>query len=189
MATIDLSSLTLGNPIVSAKGAKTDPISYQDGTAVTWLPEPQVVAFEPSAFNGEAVARVNLVCKASPDATKQLTELDEAIVALLARDSQKIFGKPLTTAEVRLKYNPCLRVSDKGYDSTFKCKIQIEGSKVVKCWDEDKKLRPLPAEWVGSLVQPKILLKSIWMMSKEVGCLMTCEDLLLVNGAYKECPF
>ena len=75
-STFDISDITVGAPVVSAKGAKTIPLSY-NGNPITWLPDTQIVAYQPSAFQNEEATRVNLVMRASPSAIEALSALDE----------------------------------------------------------------------------------------------------------------
>ena len=130
-ATFDLKALALGDPVTSGKGGKSVPVTY-GGAPIVWTPEAQQVLYEPSSFSGEDVSRVNLVLTASVAAIEQLAALDEMIVQLAAYNSVKIFGKEPTVEEVRLRYNPCLKKSEKGYAPTWKAKINLSGRSAVR---------------------------------------------------------
>ena len=78
-STFDLSDITVGAPVVNAKGAKSVPLSY-NGNPMTWLPDTQIVAYQPSAFQNEEANRVNLVMRASPSAIEALNSLDEYMI-------------------------------------------------------------------------------------------------------------
>ena len=186
-ATFDLKALTVGDLVTSGKGGKSALLSY-NGAPVVWTPEPQAVQFEPTSFSGEDVSRVNLVLRASPEALQQLEALDERICSLVAENSQKLFGKALSEQEVRARYTPCIKRSEKGHAPTFKVKINLSGRGAVRCWDLEKKPREQPESWVTCTVQPRITLKSIWLMSKDWGCLLECSDLM-VDEAVQDCPF
>ena len=45
--TFDLSAIIVGAPVISAKGAKTVPLS-SNGNPIIWLPDTQIVAHQPS---------------------------------------------------------------------------------------------------------------------------------------------
>ena len=185
-STLEISSFLLGDMTTSKKGAKTIPLSDAN-KPIIWMPEAQKVAFEPKSFSGET--RVNLVLNASPSVADALKAFDEQVIHQCFTESQRIFGKSLTLDEVRLRYSPCLKVSDKGYEPTFKMKISLE-SPVVKCWNMDKTSRKIPSSWVGLSVQPRIVLRCLWLMPTAFGCLFECTDALLCESETKvECPF
>ena len=183
----DLAAITVGTPVVSAKGAKTVPLS-SNGNPIVWLPDTQIVAHQPSAFQNEEATRVNMVMRASPSVIEALTSLDEYMIELGVSQSERFFGKPLTKDEVSMRYNPCLKKSDKGYEPTFKAKINLSGRGKLKCWSMDKTQREAPDSWIGCSVQPRMTLRSIWVMPKEFGCMLDCSDVL-IDEAGPECPF
>jgi hypothetical protein len=186
-ATFDLSALTLSDPVVSGKGAKSVPVSY-GGRPVVWQPPAQKVLFEPSSFSGEEVSRVNLVMRASPEAVSERTALDESLLGLVVQHSTQIFGKPCSLEEARSRYVYGLKQSEKGYEPTWKCKINVSGKAPVSVWDADKQRRDLPKCWAGAQVVPKVTLKSLWIMGKQFGPLFEASDLLL-EEAVQTCPF
>ena len=142
---LNVSNLSLGDLTTSKKGTKSAPLSCAC-KPVVWIPDAQNVAFEPKSFNNDD--RMNLVMKASPAAIETLDALDEQILQQCFVESQRIFGKNLTLDEVRLRYNPCLKLSDKGYAPTFKAKITMTGTGAIKCWNADKTMRKLPSSWI-----------------------------------------
>jgi hypothetical protein len=141
-----------------------------------------------SSFSGEEVSRVNLVMRASPEAAEQLTALDEWVLKLVTQQSAQIFGKTITPEEARSRYVPGLKLSEKGYEPTWKCKINISGKGQVSVWDLNKQRRDLPTSWVKAQVWPKATLKSLWIMGKQFGPLFEASDLML-EEAVQACPF
>ena len=117
MDRFDIQALTMGDVVVSGKGAKTVSI-LAGGNPIVWQPEAQAVCYEPTSFNGEDVSRVNLVLRASPAAVDALATLDAAIIRLVTTHSVRLFGKQLTDTEVHTKYNRSLKESEKGYSTT-----------------------------------------------------------------------
>ena len=156
-ATFDLSALALSDPVVSGKGAKSVPVTYA-GRPVVWSPDAQEVIFEPTSFSGEEVSRVSLVMRASAAAQEQLAALDEFILGLVVLESVKIFGKPVLLDEARSRYVPCLKLSEKGYEPTWKAKINISGKQPVRVWDAHRKARDQPNVWAKSTVFPRVTL-------------------------------
>ena len=185
-ATFDIGALTLGEVFTSGKGSKSVPVSY-GGRTITWVPDFQKVAFQPSAFHGEDVSRVNLVMNATPSVNDALCELDERLCILACDSSPKIFGKILTLLEVQQRFTSSIKISEKGYESTFKCKINLAGRGEVQCWDLEKNKRIQPTVWIRCTVQPKITLKNLWIMGKTWGCLYECGNVL-IDEAGEECP-
>ena len=188
MANIDLTTLCMGDVVTNLKGAKTIPLSA-NGAPIVWTPDFCQVAFQPSAFGGEDVSRVNLVMKVSEEVICALTALDFYIMGLLSVNSVKIFGKDMTIDEVKARFSPSIKTSDKGYSSSFKCKIVLgEGKGAVKCWDMEKEKREVPEDWTLCRVKPKITLKNLWLMSREVGILFECSDVQ-IDESPVACPF
>ena len=183
MAAFNLANLAIGEVAVSGKGAKSASLSY-NGAPVTWQPGPSQVVYEPSSFNGEEQARVNLVMRATTQVEEQLTALDEKIVQMAILHSVRLFGKALTPDEIRLKYNPCLKRSEKGYCPTFKAKVTLGK---LRCWDMEKERRAAPAAWTQCSVTPLVQVKALWFLSKEFGVLCEIQDLI-VDEASQECP-
>jgi hypothetical protein len=110
------------------------------------------------------------------------------MIGLCVANSAKLFGKVLTETEVRGRYSPIVKRSDKGYPPTFKVKINISGKNQIKCWGLDKEPRPQPEAWVRCKVQPKITARSLWIMSKDFGVLLEATDVR-INETSDECPF
>ena len=186
-ATFDLPALLVSDPVTSAKGAKTSALSY-GGKPVVWQPEPQAVAYEPSSYQNEDSTRVNLVMRATPGVVDVLQELDEYLVKFCTDHSLRLFGRDMTQEEVQLRYTPCLKRSEKGYDPTFKVKIATEGRGKLKCWDGARNLREAPRSWIGCSAQPLVTVRCLWIMPKSFGCLFECSDVL-VDEAGPQCPF
>ncbi len=187
MASIDPVTLSMGDVVTNLKGAKTIPLSA-NGTPAVWTPEFCQVAFQPTAFGGEDVPRVNLVMKVSEEVICTLTALDHYLMGLLSVNSAKVFGKDMTIDEVKARFSPSIKTSEKGYSSTFKCKIMLEGKGAVKCWDMEKQKRDAPEDWTLCRVRPKITVKNLWLMSREVGILFECSDVQ-IDESPVACPF
>jgi hypothetical protein len=188
MANIDLKTLELGEPAVNAKGAKSVPFTANK-LPVTFTPDtPLQVVYEPSGYNDPAAERVNLVMRMTPELLEELTALDVYIVGLLALNSVKVFGKPLTEEEVKAKYSPIVKTSDKGYPPTFKVKLNVGVARKVRVWDAEKRPISAPEAWSQCTVVPKITLKSIWFLSKECGALLETTDVMIATSG-GDCPF
>ena len=126
MSSFDISAIILGDLQVSTKGAKSVPLSYIGGKSAFLQASSLTPLFEPSAFNDPSATRVNLCLSTNDIVEAPLTELDAHLVTLLTAASQKLFGMPLTGAQVRERMQPSIRVSDKGYTS-WRMKMNVSG--------------------------------------------------------------
>ena len=126
--------------------------------------------------------------RASPDAAAELEALDEAILKLVVLQGAQIFGKPVSAEEARSRYVPALKRSEKGYEPTWKCKINVGGKGQVAVWDAQRQRRGFPQSWLRARVVLKVTLKSLWIMGKQFGPLFEASDILL-EEAVQECPF
>ena len=106
----------------------------------------------------------------TPSLAEQLKSLDDSLINAIAADSKKYFGQILSIEEVKQRMQPSVRVSEKGF-SHWRCKMNIAGRGKVQCYGMDKNVRDLPESWLECKVRPRVMLKSIWIMSKEIGCL------------------
>ena len=115
MATIDFDCLQLGDVFMSGKGAKSVPFLYGKNPVV-WQPESSLtVAYEPGVFSGEEAARVNICFRLQTDVEEALVQLDEWVVEQATKASERLFGKAMNEDQIRAKYQPALKTSDKGY--------------------------------------------------------------------------
>ena len=189
MTTVNISILKLGTLAVSSKGQKTVPLMYENGSSVNWVPSTAMqVAFEPRAFGQENASRVNLVLHPTSEMISQLQELDAVVVSLLAKSSLEIFGKKLTETEVQSHFTSSLKTSTKGFLPTMKVKMNVSGKNITRCWDENKQICAQPDRWVSCKAMPKITIRSVWMMGKDMGLLFETLAVQL-EQTNSECPF
>ena len=186
-ATMDTSALRLGELFVNAKGAKSIPILLPDGKPVMWQPGPHQVAFEPSAYNDPAATRVNVCFIPTPDAELCIKGLDAWLINALALESTKYFGSQLSFDQVKERFQSASHTSEKGY-SCIRCKMNLVGRTGIQCWDTFRQARPIPDFWRGSLITPKIAVKSVWIMGKDIGCTLELQHAM-IDEVVTECPF
>ena len=187
MATLDFDRLQLGDVSTTGKG-KNVPFLYGK-TPVVWIPESSLtVAYEPGVFSGEEVSRVNICFRLQSDVEDELVQLDEWVVKQATSHSERLFGKALSEEQVRAKYQPALKTSDKGYPPVLRAKMNISGKGVVKIW-QDKKAREPPNPWSGCAVNGRLLLKSLYLMGGNFGCTFEVSDLEIVEEPASSCPF
>jgi hypothetical protein len=188
MASVNFDALSLGDISTSGKGARSVPFLYGKDQVI-WQPEaPMTVAYEPGVFSGEDAARVNICFRPPSELQDVLVQLDEWVVEQGARHSERLFGRPLSEDQVRAKYQPALKVSDKGYPPILRCKMNVSGKGQVRIW-QDKKPREAPETWAGCSVNARIWLKSLYLMGGNFGCTFEVSDLCVVEEPSSFCPF
>jgi hypothetical protein len=188
MANPGVSSLSIQDVLVSGKGSKTAPIQCGGKEVILTLQAP--VAFEPSAYGDaeKAATRVNLVLRASEQDMAWLNELDEFVIATLARDSAKYFGKPRTAEQIRESFTASIKDSER-YSPTFKTKINLGGAGRVKIWDDEGRPRDAPETWKESLVKARVKVKGVWFMGQSsCGVTFDTTDVKVLAEHSEECP-
>jgi hypothetical protein len=178
----------LGELIVTSKGAKQIPVTTKAGSPLIWMHnEALTVCYQPSAFNDPDASRVNLCLGMTDSLAQQLKSFDASLVTAIAADSKKYFGQTLSVDEVKNRMQPSVKVSEKGYDH-WRCKLNVAGRSRVQCYGMDKNVRDLPENWLAVSVRPRVQIKSIWIMSKEIGIIwevVACQ----IEEHSQECPF
>ena len=187
MAFFDLTTLSLGDVVVSGKGSKSAPILSNGGQAVALL-EPMGVVWEPSAFGNEDATRVNIVFRPSPALLAGLQAFDEWVIATLAADSVRYFGRVKSAEQLRDAYVPAAKHSEK-YPATFKAKMNLQDPNVVKVWDAEKRPRAQPQQWKDCLVVPRIRLRGLYFMGASFGPVIELLDAQILGEESPECPF
>jgi hypothetical protein len=178
----------LGDLITTSKGSKQIPVTTNTSSPLIWMHSDALsVCYTPSAFNEPEATRVNICLEMTDSLEKQLNSFDESLIIAIVENSKKYFGQVLTIEEVKNRMQPSVRISEKGVKH-WRCKINISGRGKVQCYGMDKHVRALPENWLECKVRPRVLLKSIWIMSKEIGCLWEVVAAQ-IDEQQKECPF
>ena len=188
---LDSSNIHLSDLLTSGKGSKTVSITDATKKSIVWQPNESFrIPFEPGAFNDPGASRQSISFSPSEEMEEQLRLLDEACITHLARDSVKYFGAEMSQDAVRERFQSSLKTSAKGYKS-MKCKVNVSGKGVVQCYDADRKPMEQPSEWTAYKIRPRILVKGLWMFSRQVGVLFelaACQLEVETSGTC-ECPF
>ena len=181
-------------PIVQGpRGNKSAGISRKNGPATFKAPVSTTTPFNAGVYGGEPGAtRLNLDLNCGHDAYHNfLTELDEFIIKTLSADPQTYFKKKLSPEDVRAMFKPSITQRERDgqhYEPTFRTKLNIAGSAVTRCWDENKTLRKIPEDWRRCEILPIIQAKSVWFMSGNCGITFDVLDCILTEKS-DECPF
>ena len=188
-AEIDVTALVLQDVITTSRGAKQILLTRSDGKPSIWQSkEAMQPAFEASAFGDDTATRVNLVFTPTNEVCAQVQRFDLWCKSELVKESQRLFGQALSADEIERRYQSPLRRSDKNGILSFRVKMNREGRCAVRCWDTFRQARAQPASWIACSVIPRLALRSLWVMNKEVGPIFEITDALL-DEAPMECPF
>ena len=189
-ASVKLSQLEFGVIGTTAKGGRQLPALYKDGEPVAFSPtESHAIPFEPSAYNDADAQRVSLSVTPSADLCDQIAALDNWCIETLSKTPTSLLGVSLTPEQIKDRYVSCLRTSDKGY-KTVGSKINLSGKYALKCYTQEKENRPFPETWRGCQVHSRLVFRGIWIMNKELGCLLeTTHVMLQEDGSEDKCPF
>ena len=187
MPALEIKTLSLGELSVSGKGSKSIPLYSQDAPLV-WRPGPLRVQWQPKAYNDPEANRVAVCFQATDAVEAYLHVLEDWVIKTLALAPKKFFGQDLSESQIRERYNPAIKVSQKGY-SHLKAKMNIAGRTGVRCWDtETRAQRKQPDDWTMCEVQPSLEIKGLWVMNKDFGLVIEMTDALISESSTL-CPF
>ena len=117
-------------------------------------------------------------------------ELEAWVLKQVSSSPQSYLGPNLgnsTPQQVHQMFTSALKTSEKGW-SHLRTKMNLVGKSQVRCWDENRKPRPMPEDWTLCEVQPCLHIKGLWIMNKDFGLLIELADAL-VSESSQLCPF
>ena len=185
----NVTKLTLGPILTTTKGSKQIQISKDDGSPLIWTPSEYLeVAFEPSNFSDKESSRLSICFALTEEITSTFQGLFERwCIKTLAKRSKELLGSEQTEAQIKEKFQSCVKTSEKGWTS-FRCKMNVAGKNAVQCWTPEKVKCSLPTSWRDCKLKPQLHLKSLYLMNKEIGCVIELRHTL-VQDIELECPF
>ena len=180
---LETSGLTLGDLSQTGKGAKTVPILGN----TSYAPGELRVLWQPKAFDGTDASRVSISFVPTTEVEADIFGLEAWVLQMVSQDPSKYFGQQLTPAQISDRFTSCLKTSEKGYRS-IRAKMNLHGRNACRCWDSNKASRDMPEDWTSCSVQPKFLIKGLWIMSRDFGILLELTDAL-ISESDAACPF
>ena len=187
MPTLETNTLSLGELQISSKGAKQIQLFSRDAPLV-FRPGALRVQWQPKAFNDPDASRVAICFQSNEEVESYLQALDSWVIKTLALASKKYFGQDLSESQLKERYTPAIKVSQKGY-AHLRAKMNLAGRNGIKCWDAESRLqRKTPEDWTTCEVQPSLEIKGIWLMNKDFGLLIEMTDAL-ISETSTLCPF
>ena len=188
---LDFASWQIKDPQISARGAKSCPVLNANGDKAFFTlgskSEPVSTPFGATSFNDEATSRKTIEFNLTPEQEAQFQEFDEWAIGYLAAQSERLFKKKLTPDQIREGYRS--PVTKKGsYRGHLRCKINVSGGAMARCWNDEDKRRELPADLRTHEMMARVCVSHLWMMSREYGWVFLVNDLMVCEGV-EVCPF
>jgi hypothetical protein len=184
---MDVKRLALSETYVSPKGVKSVQLTI-DGGSVYWLVEALPVVFEPRSYDGNEQPRVSLCLSTTQAVDAQISNLDDAVVALATQNSAALFGKQLTEELVRDRYTPILYKKAPN-PNMFRPKLITAGRNATKCWDAATRAQmDPPLAWKDLQVSAKVLIRGLWFQGNSFGVSAEVTDAL-ITAPRVECPW
>ena len=190
-----LNQWTLKDPIVSQRGAKSCPLTLEDGTSVIvqlgTKESPVTSPFGASSYGDEASVRKTLEFSLEPDDANAWHRVAEWLRVYLLENSERLMKKRLGADTIAENLRaPAVQKNE--YRPLLRTKVTTAGSNAVRCWDENGQRIDLPEDLRGVPLIARLHVERLWMMSKEYGLVLTCTDLQIQTGMWTtggSCPF
>ncbi len=180
----------LNDVIISAsKGAKSAALVCGEGPVVFTASKACEAPFGVNNFDGDTTAvRQNLKLRATKDLVEYFADFDAWAVGYLAANSERLFKKQLTEAQIKETYHSPVKPSEK-YDPLLRTKINTSGNYATRFWDTESKAIAYPASLKGVQLIPRLHVSHLWIMGSSCGFAINCTDLRLEEVPVVECPF
>ena len=175
--------------VSAAKGAKSSLLSCKTGPVVFIGTKACEAPFGATNFDHDVAAvRQNLELRLSPEQGMYFAEFDAGAVEYLAANSDRLFKKQLTVAQLKESYHSPVKHSEK-YDPLLRTKVNMSGPRATRYWDtEGKPLAPL-ACLKGVRLIPRLQISHLWIMGASCGFAINATDLQIEEVPVVECPF
>ncbi len=191
-----LNQWTLKDPIVSQRGAKSCPLTHEDGTAVLiqlgTKDAPVASPFGASSYGDEASVRKTIEFSLDPERAQAWGAVTDWLRGYLLEHAERLMKKRLSADTIRENLRAPAVQKNENYPPLLRCKITTAGAHAVRCWDGQGEKIELPEDLRGVPVIARIHVERMGQMSKEYGLVLTCTDLQILAGARTGgmvCPF
>ena len=145
------------------------------------------VPFEAGNFDRDPTAeRMNLAIECDDELKAFATAFDAWVVKYLAEHSERIFKRRMSLEQVRGSYSSCLKPPPEGkdYPPTIKTKIDVSGTRAVRCWDETTgEQTTAPKQWRNTSIRPRLLFSHLWIMGAQCGAVVKVTDVQVGDTA------
>jgi hypothetical protein len=174
---------SLADVHLNGKGNKTcnlnsggNPIYRSTGDFVT-------PPFAPSTFDKDVTAtRQNLDLPIPPAMESYFEEIDDWMREYLEKNSERIFKRVLSAAQIRDAYHSILKKHG-DYPPLLRLKIDSVGRRACRFWDTDKQKREAPEDWRSVELKARFHISHLWLMGTSCGLVMNLTDLQVREGS------
>ena len=185
---------TLKDPLTSQRGAKSCPITLDDGSAViVQLGSKHVPITSPfgaTSYGDDSCARMTIEFSLESDRTRDWDAVAEWLRGYLHENAERLLKKQLSPDTIRDNLRtPAVQKGD--YRPLLRTKITTTGAHAVRCWDEKGQKIALPEDLRGVPVIARLHVDRLWIMSKEYGLVLVVTDLKILDhcAVGSSCPF
>ena len=174
-------ALTVGDVIISPKGAKICPIT-REGDKVFHVHQNYLKCpWGPSTFDkDESNPRQSLEFRTDSELLQTFEALDRWCLDYAYKNSETLFKKQLSLDVIKERYVPVLK-HHPSHDALLKTKINMPGlhSSPARIWNMAGEPCPLPTAWRNVEVKPRINVSHLWIMTNQFGLVLQVSDLLI----------
>ena len=158
-------------------------VLQQNGSDVEWKASQKTsMPWQPNSYDIDSNT-LDFCFRPTPELVAFVSELEAEIVAQVAKEAGKYFGKPLAPDVVKATFQSALRVSNKGAEYC-RCKGRYSS---IKFWDKSQKPTKEPAVW-NSDDEYKFVVRAgaIWFNGSGWGISYDLRHLQIFS---RDCPF
>ena len=186
---------TISDPQVSVRGAKyallsTNRIHGDNKLRLTIGDKttPCSTPFGVSSFNNNDSTRKNIEFTICPSDEAKINDIYNWALDYLASKPDNFFKKTVSKAELQELFKHPIVKKEK-YEPRLKCKIDIAGKNMVRCWDAKNERCDLPSDLRGYKLIPRVCVNHVWFMSRDAGFVILVCDIQILESPNEECPF
>ena len=180
----------LDEPITSQRGARFLPLKCHGCLITTHLGTKDLPVRSPfgaSNYGDENSIRKTLEFTLEPEQAQEWAEVTKWAREYLLTHSQRLFKKTISKESIAENFRaPVQQKND--YKPLLRCKITTAGPNACRCWNQVGERVDLPEDLRNVPVAAKLAVERVWLMSKEMGLVLTITDLQLCEDPVS-CPF
>ena len=188
---IQTTGCKLQDPQISARGAKSCQL-LSDGNSKVFFQlgdeaNPVSTPFGATSFNADdRTSRRTIEFNLTPEQEKAFADFDIWATEYLAANSERLIKKKLNIDQGRECYKSPVSKKET-YSAHLRCKINVCGTNMVRCWDTAGKRKELPSDLRNFQIIPRINISHLWCMSKEFGWVCQIHDMVICESE-ETCP-
>ena len=178
-------------PVTNKAGGKTAAVSDENISPICFTTSILKAPFDASSYNDPDASRVGLCLEADKQLSEWFQNLDAEMLKLCRQHSLKLFGKQVyMESDLKPYYYSALKENEKYGTQLFKMKMNRTGKGAVRVWNKGGLTREMPESWQGLQIQARVVLKSIWIQSRNFGLTFEISDAMICSEAEPTtCPF